>query len=365
MAETVKPFPWSALERLSRTEVVETARARRWLGRSLDLARLSETAVALLGVPVELQLRGVRLESAAPAGAGVMIALAAEGAGAFTLELEHALAARLAARVVGRHVPWVDPTRAVPPELAGAAAAFALVLARRAGEAPWRLVGTAVEGAVLVASFVVLLGDEVFSASATVAVLALDPPAPRFDAAALARLGDVPISLPLVAATSLATGGELAALVPGAAWAPGAGWTLARRPDGEWSGHACLLAPRSESGLPVQVDGRSHDGRIVLTPGASTQPWEDHPVTDKTADIHATPETLADADVVVRVEIATVTLPARAWAAVSVGDVIATGVRLGEAVTLRAGGAAFARGELCDVDGELAVRVLERAGAPA
>jgi flagellar motor switch/type III secretory pathway protein FliN len=35
-------------------------------------------------------------------------------------------------------------------------------------------------------------------------------------------------------------------------------------------------------------------------------------------------------------------------------------VRLGEPVVLRAGGSVFARGELCVLDGELAVKILQR-----
>ncbi len=71
-------------------------------------------------------------------------------------------------------------------------------------------------------------------------------------------------------------------------------------------------------------------------------------------------EALAEAPLVLRVEVASVTLSARAWAELGAGDVVTTGVRLGEAAVLRAGGVPAARGELCVVDGELAVRILEK-----
>lgn len=71
-------------------------------------------------------------------------------------------------------------------------------------------------------------------------------------------------------------------------------------------------------------------------------------------------EALAEAPVVLRVEVASITLSAKAWAEVAAGDVIATGVRLGEAAVLRAGGVTAARGELCVVDGEIAVRIVEK-----
>ena len=75
-------------------------------------------------------------------------------------------------------------------------------------------------------------------------------------------------------------------------------------------------------------------------------------------------EALLDAELVVRIEVATVTLPARAWSQLSPGDIITTDVRIGERVTLRSGGVAFASGELCEVDGRVAVRVTTLADDP-
>ena len=69
-------------------------------------------------------------------------------------------------------------------------------------------------------------------------------------------------------------------------------------------------------------------------------------------------QALGAAPVVLRVEVATVTLEAQEWARLGPGSVVATGVRLGEPAVLRVGGAVVARGELCDLDGELAVRIL-------
>ena len=74
------------------------------------------------------------------------------------------------------------------------------------------------------------------------------------------------------------------------------------------------------------------------------------------------PESLAEASVVLRVEVATLTLPVERCAALVKGDVVTTGTRLGELVVLRAGGVIFARGELCDLEGELAVRIVDLLG---
>lgn len=71
-------------------------------------------------------------------------------------------------------------------------------------------------------------------------------------------------------------------------------------------------------------------------------------------------DALAEAPIVVRVEAGTVTLPARAWASMGAGDVVALDRRTGESVVVRVGGRVVARGELVDVDGTLGVRILER-----
>ncbi len=69
-----------------------------------------------------------------------------------------------------------------------------------------------------------------------------------------------------------------------------------------------------------------------------------------------------DAPVVLRIELGSVSLNAGDLAALKPGDVLETGKRLGEAVTLRVGGRAIARGDLVDVEGELGVRIRELVG---
>jgi flagellar motor switch/type III secretory pathway protein FliN len=73
-------------------------------------------------------------------------------------------------------------------------------------------------------------------------------------------------------------------------------------------------------------------------------------------------EIALEADVVVRVEVGSVTLTAREWAELGPGDVIETGVRLTEPVVLRVAGREVARGELVNVDGELGVKISEILG---
>ncbi len=68
-----------------------------------------------------------------------------------------------------------------------------------------------------------------------------------------------------------------------------------------------------------------------------------------------------DAPLELTVELARFTLPLEEVANLQPGIVLTTGRPVGESVTLRAGGHAFASGELVDVDGEVGVRIL-RAG---
>ncbi len=70
-------------------------------------------------------------------------------------------------------------------------------------------------------------------------------------------------------------------------------------------------------------------------------------------------ELVLDAPVAIHVELGTVTLPARQWAALSAGDVLETGVAIGAPIVLRVAGLAVARGELVSVDGEVGVRIQE------
>jgi len=70
----------------------------------------------------------------------------------------------------------------------------------------------------------------------------------------------------------------------------------------------------------------------------------------------------ADAPIELCIELARFTLPLSELSALRAGEVLCTGRAIGELVTLSAGGRAFARGELCEVEGEIGVRVAELVG---
>ena len=66
----------------------------------------------------------------------------------------------------------------------------------------------------------------------------------------------------------------------------------------------------------------------------------------------------ASADVDVVVEVARFTLTVAELSQVRVGEVLVSGRRIGDLVTIRVGDRAMATGELVDVDGEVGVRLL-------
>jgi flagellar motor switch/type III secretory pathway protein FliN len=68
---------------------------------------------------------------------------------------------------------------------------------------------------------------------------------------------------------------------------------------------------------------------------------------------------VGETPVVVRLELGSVEMSAAEWAALRLGDVIASGRRLEEAVSLRTGGREIARGELVEIEGEIGVRITQ------
>jgi flagellar motor switch/type III secretory pathway protein FliN len=108
------------------------------------------------------------------------------------------------------------------------------------------------------------------------------------------------------------------------------------------------------------------DGRVVLLSNlghleAAPECIEETGVmTDSEEKVrHAVTTAALDAPLIVRIEMGAVTLPARQWAEVAPGDVLRTGRRIADPVTLRVAGHSVARGELVNVEGELGVRIRE------
>ncbi|HSO37371.1 MAG TPA: FliM/FliN family flagellar motor switch protein, partial [Labilithrix sp.] len=170
-------------------------------------------------------------------------------------------------------------------------------------------------------------------------------------------LGDAPLALPLVIASTLATRADVAGLAIGDAFVP-TGLRLEPQEGGALVGPVALVAPRGERGLAADL---AAGGQLVVRGLLESHPWEREMSSDeRAADAITTVEVLEDAPVVVRVELGTVEMTARDWAALGTGDVVALGRKLGDGAVLRVGGIEVARGELVQLDGEMAVRITAR-----
>jgi flagellar motor switch/type III secretory pathway protein FliN len=181
----------------------------------------------------------------------------------------------------------------------------------------------------------------------------------------LRRLGGLRLRVPWVAAVSSVRLSALEGLVVGDVWMPGAGAWVAGEPP---LSAGLLAPPRSRRGIPVRVQA----GRTVLGAEAVAVPEEALPETvlPETAvlgDVETSmsqeeselEQIVGETPVVVRLELGVVEMTAAEWAALRPGDVIASGRRLDEAVSLRTGGREIARGELVELEGEIGVRITQ------
>ncbi len=167
---------------------------------------------------------------------------------------------------------------------------------------------------------------------------------------------ELPVRLALVLATSLCSRADLDGLQLGDALVPDT-WSV----DSELQGEGVLCAPQLESGIQVKV---SRDQLTVVGP----KPLSHEPELDQsespqrkaaveTSDNDTSHDAVADAPVLIRVEVGSVTMSARQWVELAPGDVIGLGGPLNPRVTLRVAGQQIAQGELVNIDGELGVRV--------
>lgn len=355
----VQPFPLAALDKLTRSEVDAARRLRRaaraYVRTDALIQAVSEIAKEKVEVLVRRHRRADERHSLVDAVAlTISIDGHRTGERVVVIEADAALATLLAAKALARPAPrFLDASRPPPPPLTGAFAAVVIACLRRAhAGSSFRIISAGPAGALVrdllvqhratTAFLTVIVGADAFDVRVTMpdaATFAL--PEPAFD---LERLGDAPLSVPIVAATCLARRSEIASLIRGDAF-------LVPRLDMKG---VVLVPPHGERGLAADLaDG----GRLVIRGLLESHPWEVPEMANDTAS-KTTAEVLEDAAVVVRVEIGAVEMKAREWAALSPGDVITLGRKLGEPAVLRVGGVEVARGELVQVDGEYGVRIL-------
>jgi flagellar motor switch/type III secretory pathway protein FliN len=192
----------------------------------------------------------------------------------------------------------------------------------------------------------------------------------------LDRLGEVPLTLVLVAAVSTGSRADVVALSPGDVWMPGS-WLCGAARRGpktplfeRVAGRLALASPNGERGVGVtHTEGGGfvvRDEVLALGADEPTDPLHAQKAKGATMSDDAAKyrddtlrEIALDAPVVVRVEVASVTLTAREWAELTAGDTLATSVRLTPEVVLRVAGREVARGDLVDIDGEVGVTIRE------
>ncbi len=348
----VREYPWFALESISRRNARMATHARRAFA-STDRATLGAALAELLGSDVEIVVRALGRARLAAGAREVVVRV--DDRNHYGVAIEPAGIQALLSRVLGRPLGLTRQELELGHALSGAAAALVVQVARRLSGAPVVLAHPPSHDAFELEA-TILVEREAFA----VAVRAwIDSPAAdeRSDPE---RLRMLEVDLPLIVGLGLAKRSDLATLGVGDAWFPGEGLWI----DRALVGRGALAAPGSELGVWVDL---APGGSVVLRGGSAELRADAEPAATAHAMADSPPQTtleslVAEAPVVVRVELGTVSLNAGEVAALRPGDVIETGQRLGQPVVLRVAGRAIARGDLVEVEGELGVRIRELLG---
>jgi flagellar motor switch/type III secretory pathway protein FliN len=354
---TFAAFPWQILERHDGSALHAARSARRAFAAAVDPERLAAALGELVGVRCRCVVHQARSAAAVPSLPPVPVTLElADGSATVWLGFAPGLVTEAAARVLGRPLGIEDPSAPLGAALIGAAEALALEVARRAVGGPVAVqLGSGPPAGPGIAFLGTLhLGERAHPFGGFACWR------PGSDAALtvgdwVARAGSLPLRLPLVVGESWARWSELRALARGDAWSSAGGLWI----DSTGSGTAALAAPSAARGIAATL---APDGTVVVLGGtrALALDVEEQDVADGGAfgDDDSVTEVIFDAPVVVRVELGAVSMTAREWVELRPGDVIRTDRRIAAPAVLRVAGREVATGELVDVDGDLAVRIL-------
>ena len=356
----VEPFPWNSLESLHRSELVSQRALRTKAAPFLDLRRLGAAARALFGFELAARFRRISARAAGRTTDAVFVFGASGEEETLLLELEAAAAHRLLAAALGQRDPLITHDVALSPNESGALAAALLSGVRATGAHTPPKLFAAGQGTLahtwreqhsgsVCALFTLILGDEAYDARVSFLPGSPAARAPQFKNVTLRTLGATPLGLHVVLASALLSRADLQDLAPGDAWIPGAITHTATTP-------VLFCSPQSETALSGVLD---KNGALTFHGKQVELPWS-IVVEDPSMKDDNVAAALENAPVVVRVEIGTCELSAREWSELEPGDVVSLKQRVGDPVTLRAGGVDIARGELVQIDGEVGVRILSR-----
>ena len=373
ISDAARPFPYTLLQRFSRGEVVRlralcrrltpTPAPRRDAFGAAWRGLLGETLVASPGTPRVTTAEAAREAWASRAWAAVF---AHPTAGAVALLVDVSAALVLASRALGGDA--ADASTALTPAREGALVTLAARAATLAfaPEAPpiVRAVTDDLRGALdavgdptaLVAwPWRITAGDLVGEVTAVVSQRSFLRAEERSRPDVLARLGEVPVEVAVIAGRAVWSAREAASLRPGDALV----FDTVTRRGGALFGRVVIAAgARGELSVEGELVGR----RAVRVAGG-LRSGESHVVSTRDGDANERTvpraESLGALTVEVSVEVARATVELAEVAAWRAGEVVTFGRALGEAVTVHVSGRPVARCELVDVDGEVGVRILE------
>ncbi|HEY6727690.1 MAG TPA: FliM/FliN family flagellar motor switch protein [Polyangiaceae bacterium] len=168
----------------------------------------------------------------------------------------------------------------------------------------------------------------------------------------LRRLDGIPLCLPLIGGACIAQREALAALVPEDVLLPDGGFWL----NADFRGSLALGSEARTRAVFFEIVGE-RSAKLVGVGDLPVAPDTPMPENHETEVERSVAEAVLDAPVLVRIEVASVSMTASDFVSLRPGAVIETDQRIGQLATLRVAGREVATGELVNVDGQLGVRI--------
>lgn len=369
----VRPYPYASFRAIRRSEAARTNALLRRLPR-VEAHAAREAIASLLGAPCALEL-GLpfvalpRTTGLAPPSVFVRMRPASPERRPILLEIDALLAASVLDRVLGgegKTAPFsMAPTDVETGILlyffgrvlaASNAPSFRIeALSTRPAEA-FEALG---DGAQLVLPIRVRVGSQ----EGTVQIWAHEHDVQRLPVVAPpdlpASLANLPISLAIVLGRATLPASALAGVAVGDALVLDRASVQVE--GGSWTGTAQIRAPGGTGAFVAALEG---DGLRILSFEAPSSPMLRGRSMNEIDETRRGIERMRDAPIELTVELGRFAMPLEELGALRPGEIVATGHRIGALVTLRVGDRVFATGELVDLEGEVAVRIVRLTGEP-